>query len=85
MRTSRADRAKRQLRLQQAVEGFSIFAISYYAVGLIKYSLDAAASAGMAIDSKLLTGLAAPAVFALVFLSIRFVRRRLLHRRDAGD
>jgi uncharacterized membrane-anchored protein len=83
--TSMADSARRQLRLQQAVEGFSIFAISYYAVGLIKYSLDAAASAGMPIDSKMLTGLAAPAVFALVFLSIRFVRRRLLARRDGGD
>ena len=83
--TSMADNAKRQLRLQQAVEGFSIFAISYYAVGLIKYSLDAAASAGMPVDSKLLTGLAAPAVFALVFLSIRFVRRRLLDKRDGGD
>ena len=83
--SSMADNAKRQLRLQQAVEGFSIFAISYYAVGLIKYSLDAAASAGMPVDSKLLTGLAAPAVFALVFLSIRFVRRRLLDKRDGGD
>lgn len=83
--SSMADNAKRQLRLQQAVEGFSIFAISYYAVGLIKYSLDAAASAGVPIDSKLLTGLAAPAVFALVFLSIRFVRRRLLDKRDGGD
>jgi len=83
--SSMADNAKRQLRLQQAVEGFSIFAISYYAVGLIKYSLDAAASAGMPVDSKLLTGLAAPAVFALVFLSIRFVRRRMLDRRDGGD
>ena len=83
--SSMADNAKRQLRLQQAVEGFSIFAISYYAVGLIKYSLDAAASAGMPVDSKLLTGLAAPAVFALVFLSIRFVRRRLLDKRDGVD
>ena len=74
---SMADSAKRQLRLQQAVEGFSIFAISYYAVGLIKYSLDAADGAGLGIDSKLLTGLAAPAVFAIVFLLVRFVRRRL--------
>mgnify|MGYP001813717604 FL=1 len=43
---SMADRAKTQLRLQQAVEGFSIFAISYYAVGLLKYALEAAHDMG---------------------------------------
>lgn len=74
---SMAERAHAQLRLQQAVEGFSIFAISYYAVGLLKYMLDAANGLGLAVDSKIFIGISAPVVFALVFLSVRAVRRRL--------
>ena len=82
--TSLAKSSKLQVRLQQAVEGFSIFAISYYAVGLIKYALTSAQVAGLPVNSDLLAGLSAPLIFALVYLSIRFVRRRLL-ARNAGD
>jgi uncharacterized membrane-anchored protein len=74
-----AERAQLQLRLQQAVEGFSIFAISYYAVGLIKYMAQAAHGLGLPIDSSMVAGVAAPMVFALVFISVRAVRRRLAH------
>jgi uncharacterized membrane-anchored protein len=80
-----AERAKLQLRLQQAVEGFSIFAITYYAVGLLNYALKSARAAGLSVDSELLTGLAAPLVFALVYASVRSVRRRLTARgQDAS-
>jgi uncharacterized membrane-anchored protein len=79
---SMAERAKLQLRLQQAVEGFSIFAISYYAVGMIKYMLDAAGVAGLGVSSTLLTGISAPLVFALVWFSVRAVRRRLVERGE---
>ena len=75
-----AERARLQLRLQQAVEGFSIFAITYYAVGLLNYALKSANAAGLRVDSELLTGLAAPLVFALVYASVRSVRRRLIAR-----
>lgn len=71
------DRATLQLRLQQAVEGFSIFAISYYAVGLLSYGLKSAKAIGVGIDPDLATGIAAPLVFAVVWLTIRTVRRRL--------
>jgi uncharacterized membrane-anchored protein len=74
---SMAERARLQLRLQQAVEGFSIFAISYYAVGLLSYAFKAAKSAGVDLDPALLTGVSAPLVFALVWITIRSVRRRL--------
>jgi uncharacterized membrane-anchored protein len=74
-----AERATLQLRLQQAVEGFSIFAISYYAVGLIAYGLKSAKALGSPVDPEVATGFAAPAVFALVWFSVRTVRRRL-HR-----
>ena len=76
-----AERATLQLRLQQAVEGFSIFAISYYAVGLIAYGLKSAKALGSPVDPEVATGFAAPAVFALVWFSVRTVRRRL--HRDA--
>jgi uncharacterized membrane-anchored protein len=74
---SLADSARRQLRVQQAVEGFSIFAISYYAVGLLKHFLDSLNASGLSVNSDLITGWAAPVIFALAFLSVRLVRRRL--------
>jgi uncharacterized membrane-anchored protein len=74
---SMAERARLQLRLQQAVEGFSIFAISYYAVGLLNYGLKALVAGGVEIDDTLLTGLAAPVIFATVWVMVRIVRRGL--------
>jgi uncharacterized membrane-anchored protein len=74
---SMAERTKTQLRLQQAVEGFSIFAISYYAVGLLAYVLKSLNKFSSALDASVLTGIAAPLVFAVVWFSVRSVRRRL--------
>jgi len=73
-----AERSRRQLRLQQAVEGFSIFAISYYAVGLLEYGFKALKKIGALPFSEVVgTGIAAPLVFAAVWLVVRSVRRRL--------
>ena len=80
-----AERANMQLRLQQAVESFSIFAITYYAVGLVQYGLDTAVATGLDLDTKLLTGLAVPVVFAAVYASARRVRSRLSKRDQGGD
>jgi uncharacterized membrane-anchored protein len=80
---SMAERARLQLRLQQAVEGFSIFAISYYAVGLLAYGFKALKSVGVHLDDALLTGLSAPVVFAVVWITVRSVRRKLA--THAGD
>jgi uncharacterized membrane-anchored protein len=74
---SMAERASLQLRLQQSVEGFSIFAITYYAVGLLGYGLKSGKVLGLPIDPNLLTGLSAPLVLAVVWLSVRSVKRRL--------
>lgn len=85
---SMAERAGVQLRLQQAVEGFSIFAISYYAVGLVSYTLKAAEGSGYPLNSELWTGIAAPGIFAAVFIAVRWVRHRLMARleeRAGGD
>jgi uncharacterized membrane-anchored protein len=74
---SMAERANLQLRLQQSVEGFSIFAITYYAVGLLGYLLKSGKNLGLKLDPELLTGLSAPVVLAIVWLSVRSVKRRL--------
>jgi uncharacterized membrane-anchored protein len=79
---SMAKRASLQLRLQQSVEGFSIVAISYYAVGLLGYLLKSGKSLGLNVEPDVLTGLAAPVILALVWFSVRSVRRRL--KRDPG-
>ena len=70
-------RGQLQLRLQQTVEGLSVVAISYYLVGLIKYGLDAVNAAGLPVNVKLGTGIAAPFVVVGVWWLIRRVRTRL--------
>ena len=69
--------ARMQLRLQQAVEGFSIFVISYYALGLLNYVLGAVNKAGYDVDPKLVTGMAAPVVLTVVWINARWIRRRM--------
>lgn len=70
-------RAKLQLHLQQTVEGLSVAAISYYAVGLAAYLFKAAARAGAGIDPEMATGIAMVPVVLAVALAMRGVRRRL--------
>jgi uncharacterized membrane-anchored protein len=45
-----ADRAATQVRIQRAVEGFSIIAISYYLLGMLKTALEASEHAGIHVD-----------------------------------
>lgn len=77
-------RAKLQLHLQQTVEGLSVAAISYYAVGLASYLFKAAAKAGAPIDPELATGLTLIPIVAAAAYAIRGIRRHLL-REMPGD
>ncbi len=70
-------RANLQLRLQQTVEGLSIAAITYYAVGLIAYLAKAAQVLGFSIKPELVAGLSIPIVAAGVWAAGRSLRRRL--------
>ncbi|MES2257497.1 MAG: DUF3422 domain-containing protein [Pseudomonadota bacterium] len=70
-------RAAQQLRLQQAVEGLSVAAISYYVVGLIGYSTKAAKALGLVGNPEVVIGLMVPVVAAGVWLSLRNMHRRL--------
>jgi uncharacterized membrane-anchored protein len=70
-------RAAQQLRLQQAVEGLSVAAISYYVVGLIGYSTKAVKAAGIIGNPDVVIGFAVPLVLAGVWLSLRNMHKRL--------
>lgn len=75
-------RSYRQLRLQQAVEGLSIAAITYYAVGLIKLLLDAGHAAGLDLHKDIVLGLAVPLVLLLSWGAVRSLKRSLAERED---
>ena len=71
-------RARLQLRLQETVEGLSVVAISYYAVGLVGYASKAAHAAGLPVDTDIAIGLAIPLVLVVVWFLVRRIRRRLV-------
>lgn len=71
-------RSRIQLMMQHTVEGFSVVAISYYLIGLLKLGLDALKGSGMTINEPLMTGLAIPIVMVVVFLSIRAIHHRFI-------
>jgi len=69
-------RADLQLRLQHTVEGLSVVAISYYAVGLMGYVLTPVAKA-LHVDKALLSAGLTPVVILLVWIAMRRIRARL--------
>ncbi len=69
-------RAAQQLRLQQAVEGLSVAAISYYLVGLLGYLLKGAKAAGIPVNTDLATGIAVPVLAVVVWMGLRALRRK---------
>jgi uncharacterized membrane-anchored protein len=64
-------RSRLQLRLQQSVEGLSVAAISYYALGIIHYAFKAASAFALHIDVEVATGIAAPLVIFAVWWLLR--------------
>ncbi|MDB5855779.1 MAG: hypothetical protein JWR22_3820 [Herminiimonas sp.] len=70
-------RAAQQLRLQQAVEGLSVVAISYYVIGLLSYAAKAAKEMGLIVNPEISTGVLVPFVAAGVWLALRRMRKRL--------
>jgi uncharacterized membrane-anchored protein len=71
-------RAKLQLRLQQTVEGLSVAAISYYAVGLLSFVFKAAEHEAPGFDATLATGISAPIVILAIWLALRRMRRSVM-------
>lgn len=71
-------RSKIQLMMQHTVEGFSVVAITYYLIGLLKLGLDSVHDAGFAFNKTLVLGIAIPVVMALVYLGVRVVHHRFI-------
>lgn len=71
-------RSRIQLMMQHTVEGFSVVAISYYLIGLLKLGLEALYDSGVAFNKTLVLGIAIPVVMALVFLGIRIVHHHFI-------
>jgi uncharacterized membrane-anchored protein len=69
-------RAAQQLRLQQAVEGLSVAAISYYLVGLLGYLLKGAKAGGLPVNTDLATGIAVPVLAVMVWMGLRALRKK---------
>jgi uncharacterized membrane-anchored protein len=70
-------RAAQQLRLQQAVEGLSVVAISYYSVGLINYAAKAMKAGGWPVNPEVATGIMVPVMAAAVWWGLRQMHKRV--------
>jgi uncharacterized membrane-anchored protein len=66
-----------QLRLQQAVEGLSVVAITYYLMGLLGYVYEGLAWTGLPSNKKIGFAIAVPVVMLVVWRVIHGVKRRV--------
>lgn len=69
-----SDTSKRQYRLQETVEGLSIIAIAYYALGILGYVFEALHDQ-LPWPKGVLLGLSAPVLLLLVYFGVRRLRR----------
>ncbi|CAN5793570.1 DUF3422 domain-containing protein [soil metagenome] len=72
-------RAAQQFRLQQAVEGLSVAAITYYVAGLFQYTGKAFKAIGAQINPDLVTGVLIPFIAIAVWLGVRRLHKRMDH------
>jgi uncharacterized membrane-anchored protein len=66
-----------QLRLQQAVEAFSVAAITYYGSSLAGDLAEGAGRLGLALDPELVGWASIPVIALVTWVSLRRLRRRL--------
>lgn len=69
-------RARQQLKLQRTVEGLSVAAITYYAVGLLSYVTAGIAAAGAHVSKEIVTAIAVPTLAAVAWLGLRRLHRK---------
>jgi uncharacterized membrane-anchored protein len=70
-------RAGLQLRLQQAVEAFSVAAITYYGSSLVGSFAKGAGRLGLQLDAELVGWASIPLIAIITWVSLRRLRRRL--------
>lgn len=71
------ERSATQLRLQQAVEGLSVVAITYYSMGLLSYVWGGISWAGWPWSKKVTFAVAVPLVMFVTWRVIHGVKRRV--------
>lgn len=72
-------RSNTQLKIQKAVEGFSLIAISYYLIGLLKMTLEGLGALGSPLSGKVLFALLAPLFVLTLVLMARRLKRAAQH------
>ena len=70
-------RAQTQIKLQQAVEGFSIAALTYYGVGLIGYLIDGLTSDSFGGDKFFLKACAVPVIGISAWVLVRRASKQI--------
>jgi uncharacterized membrane-anchored protein len=70
-------RSRVQLRIQEAVEGLSVFAISYYLIGLLKVVAEGLLPDSMGHAHLLLSAVAVPIVLGAVWLGVKRLRHAI--------
>lgn len=73
---SLTDTARSQFRLQQTVEGLSIIAISYYAIGLLGYVYQGLHDV-LPFSKETMVALSVPIVVAITYLAMHRIRRHM--------
>ncbi len=77
-------RARVQVRLQQTVEGLSVAAVSYYAVGLVGYVAKGGEAFLPGLDSGVTLAAVTPLAIAAVWIALRRYRRSIV-KTGAGE
>jgi uncharacterized membrane-anchored protein len=78
-------RSKLQFRLQETVEGLSIAAISYYAIGLLSYLFSGFPLEQWGIDKSVLLACSIPVVLLTIWFLTRRIKRRLIKDQDPEE
>jgi uncharacterized membrane-anchored protein len=67
-----------QLKMQSAVEGLSVAAITYYFTGLVGYVVKGAKEQGIPLDPELTTAAAVPLIALVVWLGVRRLHNKIM-------
>ncbi|MEM7568208.1 MAG: DUF3422 domain-containing protein [Pseudomonadota bacterium] len=81
------EQTKRQLRLQETVEGLSTIAITYYGVGILLYIAKGAKDMGAPIPTPTIVGaVAAPLLLVGAYFALKVLKRRAVETiKTASD
>ncbi|MDX2494619.1 MAG: DUF3422 domain-containing protein [Desulfuromusa sp.] len=80
--TAMNQRSKLQFRLQETVEGLSIAAISYYAIGLLGYLFNGLPLKQWGLDKNILLACSIPVVLVIIWGITRRIKHKLI--KDQG-